>query len=147
MKRMLILAFMAVTMLGSCSKDETTPEKTIVGAWEGDRAQLIIYNEDGTEVATELNVSLQSPNMAKAVFNEDKTFNVDVKLVEPLPITEQREGTYTIEGANLVLDIEGEGPLNAPFILNEDELKVTLGTQGVSVLIYTFKRQAETTAQ
>lgn len=144
MKRMFILAIMAVAMLGSCSKDEPTPEKTIVGTWEGDRAQLIIYNEEGTEVATELNVNLQSPNEASAVFNADKTFNVNVKLVEPLPIIEQREGTYTVEGANLVLDIEGEDTLTAPFLVNNDELKITLGTEGVSVLIYTFKRQAET---
>lgn len=141
MKRLLILAFVAVAMLGSCKKEEITPEESIVGTWEGESAQLMIYNDEGTEVTTNLTISLESPNHAEAVFNSDKSFVVDVVLTEPLPIVEHREGTYSIEGNNLVLDIEGESETIAPYTLNGDELKFTLGTEGVSVLIYTFKRQ------
>src|SRR5690606_20762775 len=100
MKRLLILAFVAVAMLGSCKKEEITPEESILGTWEGESAQLMIYNDEGTEVTTNLTISLESPNHAEAVFNSDKSFVVDVVLTEPLPIVEHREGTYSIEGNN-----------------------------------------------
>lgn len=131
----------AAVATAGCKKDsDLTPQESMVGTWRGEEAKVVIYEENGEDVASETTISLDSPNFAEATFRSDSTFAMELRLVTPLPVTEVREGRFEVKGSNLTLKITGESDVQAPFTLKNNELIVSLGTPGVSVLTYTFVR-------
>lgn len=141
MKRLFIFMCIAAVATAGCKKDsDLTPQESMVGTWRGEEAKVVIYEENGEDVASETTISLDSPNFAEATFRSDSTFAMELRLVIPLPVTEVREGRFEVKGSNLTLKITGESDVQAPFTLKNNELIVSLGTPGVSVLTYTFVR-------
>lgn len=141
MKRLFMFVCIAAVATAGCKKDsDLTPQESMVGTWRGEEAKVVIYEENGEDVASETTISLDSPNFAEATFKSDSTFTMELRLVTPLPVTEEREGRYEVSGSNLTLKIAGESDAQVPFTLKNNELKVTLGTPGVSILTYTFIR-------
>lgn len=141
MKKILFFIVAITVAISSCKKDKKITTESLAGTWIGEKAHVTLYKDDGKEILQETIVTLTSPNYAKAVFNADGTYTVDVKLETPEKINETQQGTYSVKGSNLVLTPNGQGAMEVPFTLKGNTLSATLGTPGKALLKYTFIRE------
>lgn len=144
MKKLAFLICVAVLSFTACKKDSDsdTGSNKLVGVWEGVEANMVVYNEDGEKVS-ETNIPFTSPNSLEVRFNANGTFTSNVKIVEPAEMEDEvtAKGEYEVKGSVLVLKQEGEEPMDIPYTLNGNTLKIVMGVGGGITTSVTMRKK------
>lgn len=141
MKNLMLFFAVGLIAFTSCDKDSDPQPDPMVGTWVGDEVQFIVFAENGTDTIQNLMISLDEPNFAQTVLRGDGSFTSEVRIEEPIEVSENIQGKYRISGSNLILEVEGRENMNVPFTLNGNILTATLGATGQTELKYRFHKE------